>query len=45
MTELITEEGIDKPPFLKRWRTIYAIVVGILVGIIVIFHLFSEAFS
>jgi len=45
MTELITESGIDKPPFLKRWRYVYSVVVVILVGLILMFDLFSRAFS
>jgi len=45
MTELITEDGIDKPPFLKRWRNIYAVVVAILVVVIALFHIFSQAYK
>lgn len=45
MTELITESGIDKPPFLKRWRNIYGAVVVILVALILLFDWFSSAFS
>jgi hypothetical protein len=45
MKELISEEGIDKPPFFKRWSSIYWIVIANLVGLILLFHFFSEAYK
>ena len=43
MKELISEEGIDKPPFLKKWSNIYWVVVVNLGMLILLFHLFSQA--
>lgn len=43
MKELISEEGIDKPPFFKKWSTIYWVVVANLALFILLFHLFSQA--
>ena len=41
MTEFITEEGIDKPPFFKKWRYLYLFVVANFVILVLLFHLFS----
>ncbi|MDP5171503.1 MAG: hypothetical protein NWR72_14755 [Bacteroidia bacterium] len=32
-------------PFVKKWKTLYAFVLGELVVLIVLFYLFSHAFS
>jgi hypothetical protein len=45
MKELLSEEGIDKPPFLKRWSNIYWVVIANLVLLILLFHFFSQAYK
>jgi len=35
----------DKPPFLASWNKIYLLVFGELVILILLFYLFTEAFS
>jgi hypothetical protein len=35
----------DKPPFLGSWNKIYAVVLGELIILIVLFYLFTKAFS
>lgn len=38
------QESSDKPPFFKTWKTIYLIVIGNLVVLVLLFYLFSQAF-
>jgi len=45
MTELISEENIDKPPFFKKWRYLYLAVLGWLVMLIILFYLFTVSYS
>ena len=45
MTELISENGIDKPPFFKKWRYLYLVVVLNLALLILLFHFFSQAYK
>lgn len=35
----------DRPPFGKSWVPLYATVIGVLVALIVLFTLFTRAFS
>ena len=35
----------DKPPFLGSWNKIYSLVLGELIVLIVLFYLFTKAFS
>ena len=35
----------DKPPLFKSWRTWYALVIGFLVLLILLFVLFTEKFQ
>lgn len=44
MTELISEENIQKPPFFKKWRFLYLFIVGWLFLLIMAFNAFSNAY-
>jgi hypothetical protein len=35
----------EPPPFGRRWGTLYALVVGTLVALIVLFYAFTKAFE
>jgi hypothetical protein len=35
----------EKPPILKTWRNLYALVIGVLVILIVVFYLFTKHFE
>ncbi|HEX9251110.1 MAG TPA: hypothetical protein VF870_02660 [Ignavibacteriaceae bacterium] len=35
----------DKPPFLGSWNKIYLLVFGELIVLIILFYLFTKAFS
>ena len=40
------EAGPDSsPPFLKSWRRLYAVVLGELAILIILFYLFTKAFE
>ncbi|MEO6323358.1 MAG: hypothetical protein ABIT01_03545 [Thermoanaerobaculia bacterium] len=39
------EEGIEPPPFFRRWRSAYAVVIGNLLLLIVLFYAFSRLFE
>lgn len=39
------DQVFDKPPFFKSWKTIYYLVVGNLVLMILLFYLFTVAFQ
>jgi hypothetical protein len=39
------EEKDEKPPFLKTWRNVYALVIGTLVVLIILFYLFTKYFE
>jgi len=39
------EEGDEKPPLLPSWRAWYAVVLGTLVLLIVLFFAFTKAFA
>jgi len=39
------EEGIDKPPFFKRWRSLYLFVLLIQALLILLFHWLSSSFG
>jgi len=38
-------EGEEEPPFGGSWRVLYAIVIGNLVLLILLFYAFTKAFS
>jgi len=40
-----TPEGEEQPPFGGSWRILYAIVIGNLVVLILLFYAFTRAFS
>ena len=40
-----TPDGEEKPPFGGSWRVLYAIVIGNLVLLILLFYAFTKAFS
>ena len=40
-----TEEEEDKPPILKSWNQLYALVLILHALIITIFYLFTQAYS
>lgn len=40
-----TPEGEEEPPFGGSWRVLYAIVIGNLVVLILLFYAFTRAFS
>lgn len=44
MTELISEKDIDKPPFFKKWKFLYLLVVAWLVFMITMFTIFSTSY-
>ncbi|MGZ8538462.1 MAG: hypothetical protein ACXWV9_09390 [Flavisolibacter sp.] len=35
----------DKPPLFKKWTYWYAVVLGFLIILIILFYLFTKAFS
>jgi hypothetical protein len=35
----------EKPPILKTWKNLYALVIGVLVILIVVFYLFTKHFK
>jgi hypothetical protein len=35
----------EKPPILKTWKNLYALVIGVLVVLIVAFYLFTKHFE
>jgi len=35
----------EKPPLLKTWRAVYALVIGLLVVLIVVFYIFTKHFE
>jgi hypothetical protein len=40
------QEGEDmQPPFLGRWRNIYAVVLAELVILVILFYFFTKAFE
>lgn len=39
------QENEEKPPFLKSWANVYALVAGTLIVLMVLFYLFSEYFK
>ncbi len=39
------QENEEKPPFLKSWVNVYALVAGTLIVLMVLFYLFSEYFK
>ncbi|MDP2884064.1 MAG: hypothetical protein Q8P51_03485 [Ignavibacteria bacterium] len=38
-------EPDSSPPFLRSWRRLYAVVLGELVVLIILFYLFTKAFE
>lgn len=36
---------IDPPPFFKTWKAMYALVLGVLAGLIFLFYLLTEAYT
>jgi len=40
-----TPDGEDEPPFGGSWRVLYAVVIGNLVVLILLFYAFTRAFS
>ena len=38
-------DGDEQPPFGRSWRVLYAIVIGNLAFLILLFYLFTRAFS
>ena len=40
-----TPDGEEEPPFGGSWRVLYAIVIGNLVLLILLFYAFTRAFS
>lgn len=38
-------EELDPPPFFKSWRGMYALLLGTLVVLIILFYLFTIYFS
>jgi hypothetical protein len=39
------EENNEKPPFLNSWRNVYALVIGTLVVLMILFYLFTKHFE
>jgi hypothetical protein len=39
------EEGIEPPPFFRRWRSVYAVVIGNLILLIALFYGFTRLFE
>jgi hypothetical protein len=35
----------ERPPILKTWKNLYALVIGVLVILIVLFYLFTKYFE
>lgn len=35
----------ERPPFLRTWNNVYALVMGTLVVLIVLFYLFTQYFA
>jgi len=35
----------EKPPILGTWKNMYALVIGVLIVLIVVFYLLTKAFS
>jgi hypothetical protein len=40
-----TESEIGPPPIMKTWRRLYALVIAVLIGDVVIFYLVTKVFS
>ena len=38
-------DGDEQPPFGRSWRVLYAIVIGNLAFLIILFYAFTRAFS
>lgn len=39
------DERPDPPPFFKKWSTMYWVVIGNLALLVILFYLFTKAFS
>lgn len=39
------QENQEKPPFLKTWGNVYALLTGTLVVLMLLFYLFSKYFE
>jgi len=35
----------EKPPFLKTWRNVYALIVGVLIALMAVFYFFTNHFK
>lgn len=40
-----TGEGEDPPPFFRRWKSMYMLVLGVFVGLVILFYLFTKAYA
>lgn len=45
MTQSKSEQELDTPPYFKSWKSIYMIVTGFLVLMIILLQLFSFLFA
>lgn len=45
MKESKSEQELDTPPYFKSWKSIYMIVAGLLLLIIIFLQLFSSIFK
>jgi hypothetical protein len=45
MSQQEAETHEEKPPFFSSWNKLYALVIGELVVLVLLFYLFTQAFS
>lgn len=36
---------VDPPPFFKTWSGMYALVIGVFIGLVILFYLFTKAYA
>lgn len=41
----VSEKELDPPPFFKRWRSMYILVLGVWVALILLFYLFTKVYQ
>lgn len=40
-----THEEVDPPPFFNSWNGMYALVIGVFVGLVVLFYVFTKFYE
>lgn len=40
-----TNEEVDPPPFFNTWNGMYGLVIGVFVGLVVLFYVFTKFYE